>query len=74
MNYCTREIEMGVKGCPIERAVSVLDGKWTLLILFMLSTQKIQQKLLLVFPLKALTLLSSANANRLRRYQIAPCS
>jgi DNA-binding HxlR family transcriptional regulator len=24
---------MGVPGCPIERAVSVLDGKWTLLIL-----------------------------------------
>jgi DNA-binding HxlR family transcriptional regulator len=24
---------MGQKGCPIERAVSVLDGKWTLLIL-----------------------------------------
>ncbi len=24
---------MGEKGCPIERAVKVLDGKWTLLIL-----------------------------------------
>lgn len=24
---------MGQKGCPIERAVSMLDGKWTLLIL-----------------------------------------
>jgi DNA-binding HxlR family transcriptional regulator len=24
---------MGAPGCPIERAVSVLDGKWTLLIL-----------------------------------------
>lgn len=24
---------MGERGCPIERAVSVLDGKWTLLIL-----------------------------------------
>lgn len=24
---------MGEKGCPIERAVTVLDGKWTLLIL-----------------------------------------
>ena len=24
---------MGHKGCPIERAVSVLDGKWTLLIM-----------------------------------------
>jgi DNA-binding HxlR family transcriptional regulator len=24
---------MGQKGCPIERAVSILDGKWTLLIL-----------------------------------------
>ncbi|MDE2384291.1 MAG: helix-turn-helix transcriptional regulator [Alphaproteobacteria bacterium] len=24
---------MGQKGCPIERAVTVLDGKWTLLIL-----------------------------------------
>jgi DNA-binding HxlR family transcriptional regulator len=24
---------MGAKGCPIERAVTVLDGKWTLLIL-----------------------------------------
>lgn len=24
---------MGLKGCPIERAVDVLDGKWTLLIL-----------------------------------------
>ena len=25
--------EMGERGCPIERAVGVLDGKWTLLIL-----------------------------------------
>ncbi len=24
---------MGDKGCPIDRAVSILDGKWTLLIL-----------------------------------------
>lgn len=24
---------MGHKGCPIERAVGILDGKWTLLIL-----------------------------------------
>lgn len=24
---------MGERGCPIERAVSVLDGKWTLLML-----------------------------------------
>jgi DNA-binding HxlR family transcriptional regulator len=24
---------MGQKGCPIERAVAMLDGKWTLLIL-----------------------------------------
>lgn len=24
---------MGVKGCPIEKAVSILEGKWTLLIL-----------------------------------------
>lgn len=24
---------MGVKGCPIERTVSILEGKWTLLIL-----------------------------------------
>ena len=24
---------MGERGCPIERAVGVLDGKWTLLIL-----------------------------------------
>jgi len=24
---------MGAKGCPIERAASVLEGKWTLLIL-----------------------------------------
>ena len=24
---------MGERGCPIERAVNVLDGKWTLLIL-----------------------------------------
>ncbi|MEP7289975.1 MAG: helix-turn-helix domain-containing protein [Chloroflexota bacterium] len=24
---------MGVKGCPIERTVNILDGKWTLLIL-----------------------------------------
>jgi DNA-binding HxlR family transcriptional regulator len=24
---------MGQKGCPIEKAVNVLDGKWTLLIL-----------------------------------------
>jgi DNA-binding HxlR family transcriptional regulator len=24
---------MGQKGCPIERAVSILDGKWTLLIM-----------------------------------------
>lgn len=24
---------MGAKGCPIEKAVSILDGKWTLLIL-----------------------------------------
>lgn len=24
---------MGERGCPIEKAVSVLDGKWTLLIL-----------------------------------------
>lgn len=24
---------MGQKGCPIERAVSILDGKWTLLII-----------------------------------------
>lgn len=24
---------MGERGCPIERAVTVLDGKWTLLIL-----------------------------------------
>ena len=24
---------MGHKGCPIERAVTILDGKWTLLIL-----------------------------------------
>jgi DNA-binding HxlR family transcriptional regulator len=33
MNYCIKEIEVGAKGCPIERAVNVLDGKWTLLIL-----------------------------------------
>ncbi len=24
---------MGAKGCPIEKAVSILEGKWTLLIL-----------------------------------------
>ena len=24
---------MGVKGCPIERTVNILEGKWTLLIL-----------------------------------------
>ena len=24
---------MGVKGCPIERTVAILEGKWTLLIL-----------------------------------------
>src|SRR5579871_5466117 len=24
---------MGVKGCPIERTVTILEGKWTLLIL-----------------------------------------
>ena len=24
---------MGIKGCPIERTVNILDGKWTLLIL-----------------------------------------
>ncbi len=29
---------MGEKGCPIERAVAVLDGKWTLLILRELMT------------------------------------
>lgn len=33
MNYWTEERRMGAPGCPIERAVSVLDGKWTLLIL-----------------------------------------
>jgi DNA-binding HxlR family transcriptional regulator len=28
-----RDPAMGVRGCPIERAVNILDGKWTLLIL-----------------------------------------
>ena len=36
---------MGEKGCPIHRAVTVLDGKWTLLILreLFLGTQRFGQ-------------------------------
>lgn len=34
MNYLEIEgLTVGEKGCPIERAVRLLDGKWTLLIL-----------------------------------------